>query len=106
MGIEQEYEEVLKGVDGEELAEVNSLGKTVRKLGQTDPTSGDNITVTLDLSLQRAAFEAIKDVKRGAVIVTTPKGEVLALLSKPSFDPNLLPWDRIISRHRKAVICR
>ena len=89
MGIEQEYEEVLKGVDGRELAEVNSLGKTVRKLGQTDPTSGDNITVTLDLSLQRAAFEAIKDVKRGAVIVTTPKGEVLALLSKPSFDPNL-----------------
>jgi len=89
MGIEQEYEEILKGIDGKELVEVNSLGKTVRKLGQTDPISGDNITVTLDLSLQKAAFEATKDVKRGAVVVTTPAGEVLALFSKPSFDPNL-----------------
>jgi len=89
MGIEQEYEEILKGIDGRELVEVNSLGKTVRKLGRTDPTSGDNITVTLDLPLQKAAFEATKDVKRGAVVITTPTGEVLALLSKPSFDPNL-----------------
>ena len=89
MGIEQEYEEILKGIDGKQLVEVNSLGQTVRKLGQTDPTSGDNITVTLDLSLQKAAFEATKDVKRGAVVITTPEGEVLALISKPSFDPNL-----------------
>jgi len=89
MGIEQEYEEILKGIDGKQLIEVNSLGQIVRKLGQTDPTSGNNVTVTLDLSLQKAAFEAAKDVKRGAVVVTTPGGEVLALISKPSFDPNL-----------------
>ncbi len=89
MGIEQEYEKILKGIDGKQLVEVNSLGQTVRKLGQTDPISGNNITVTLDLSLQKAAFEATKDVKKGAVVVTTPTGEVLALISKPSFDPNL-----------------
>lgn len=89
MGIEQEYEKVLKGIDGKKLVEINSLGKTVRKLGQTDPISGNSVTVTLDLSLQRTAFEATKDVKRGAVIATTPRGEVLALISKPSFDPNL-----------------
>src|SRR3989344_6700329 len=89
MGIEQEYEEILKGTSGKQLVEVNSLGQTVRKLGQTDPTSGNNVTVTLDLSLQKAAFEATKDVKRGAVVATTPDGEVLALISKPSFDPNL-----------------
>src|SRR3989344_472339 len=89
MGIEDEYEEILKGIDGKQLVEVNSLGQTVRKLGQTDPISGNNITLSLDFSLQKAAFEATKDVKRGAVVVTTPKGEVLALLSKPSFDPNL-----------------
>ena len=89
MGIEQEYEEILKGTSGKQLVEVNSLGQTVRKLGQTDPTSGNNVTVTLDLSLQKAAFEATKDVKRGAVVVTTRTGEILALLSKPSFDQNL-----------------
>ncbi len=89
MGIEQEYEEVLKGDNGKQLVEINSLGENVRKLGQTDPISGNNITTTLDLSLQKAGFEAVKDIKRGAVIVTTPVGEVLALISKPSFDPNL-----------------
>jgi len=89
MGIEQEYEEILKGLDGKQLVEINSLGQIVRKLGQTDPSSGNNVTVTLDLSLQKAAFEATKDVKRGAVVATTPDGEVLALISKPSFDPNL-----------------
>src|SRR3989338_3387117 len=89
MGIEDEYEEILKGIDGKQLVEVNSLGQTVRKLGQTDPISGNNITLSLDFSLQKAAFEATKDVKRGAVVATTPDGEVLALISKPSFDPNL-----------------
>ena len=89
MGIEDEYEEILKGIDGKQLVEVNSLGQTVRKLGQTDPISGNNITLSLDFSLQKAAFEATKDVKKGAVIATNAKGEILALLSKPSFDPNL-----------------
>ncbi|OGH38084.1 MAG: hypothetical protein A3B44_04300 [Candidatus Levybacteria bacterium RIFCSPLOWO2_01_FULL_38_21] len=89
MGLEQEYERILKGIDGKQLVEVDSLGKTVRKLGQTDPTAGSNITVALDLNLQKAVFEATKDVKKGAVIVSTPNGEILAMLSKPSFDPNL-----------------
>ena len=88
-GIEDEYEPLLKGIDGKQLVEVNSFGQTVRKLGQTDPISGNNINLSLDLSLQKAAFEATKEVERGAVIATNVKGEVLALLSKPSFDPNL-----------------
>lgn len=89
MGIEQYYESVLRGVDGKQLIEVDSLGKTMRKLGETDPIPGQGITLNLDLNLQKAAFSAMKDVARGAVVVTNPKGEVLTLLSKPSFDPNL-----------------
>ena len=88
-GIEDEYEPLLKGIDGKQLVEVNSFGQAVRNLGQTDPISGNNINLSLDLSLQKAAFEATKEVERGAVIATNVKGEVLALLSKPSFDPNL-----------------
>ncbi len=89
IGIEKEYERLLRGVNGKELVEVDSQGKTIRKLGQTDPIPGQNITITLDVALQKASFEAAKDIKKGAVIVSNSKGEILALLSKPSFDSNL-----------------
>ena len=89
IGIENEYEKLLKGVDGKELVEVDSMGKFVRELGQTDPISGQNITLTLDIGLQKAVYEAAKDIQKGAIIVSSPKGEILALVSKPSFDSNL-----------------
>ncbi|MDO8686910.1 MAG: penicillin-binding transpeptidase domain-containing protein, partial [Candidatus Berkelbacteria bacterium] len=88
-GIEKEYEKNLRGVDGKELIEVDALGKKVRTLGLTDPIPGQNITLTIDANLQQAVFEALKDVKKSAVIVSSPKGEILSLVSKPSFDPNL-----------------
>jgi len=93
-GIEQEYESLLKGIDGKQLFEVDANGSLVRILGQDDPTAGKNITLTLDVKLQEAAFAAMKDVKKGAAIVSTPKGEVLALISKPSFDPNLFTMEQ------------
>jgi penicillin-binding protein 2 len=88
-GIEQEYEPKLRGVDGKQLFEIDAKGNLTRKLGQQDPISGENITLTLDAKLQQSVFAAMKDVKKGAAIVSTPKGEILALVSEPSFDPNL-----------------
>ena len=88
IGIEDEYEPMLKGIDGKKLVEVNSVGETVRKLGETDPIAGENITVNLDINIQTAAFSAMSDVKKGAAIVSTPRGEILAMISRPSFDPN------------------
>ena len=55
-GIEQEYEQKLKGVDGRQLFEVDASGNQVRKLGQDYPVPGENITLTLDAKLQKAAF--------------------------------------------------
>ena len=89
MGTEQYFEHTLKGQDGKQLIEVDSLGNTIRKLGQTDPIPGQNLTLNVDLNLQKAAFDAMKNVKKGAVVVSTPVGGILALISKPSFDPNL-----------------
>lgn len=89
MGIEGQYESFLKGEDGKQLVEIDSMGKIVRKLGETDPVPGRNIKLTVDLILQKKAYEAISKVKKGGVVVSTPKGEILALVSKPSFDPNL-----------------
>jgi len=89
MGIEREYENLLNGTNGKEMVEVDSQGREIRKLGQTDPIPGQNITITLDVKLQKAVFDAAKSIKKGAVIVSSPKGEIVALLSRPSFDPNL-----------------
>jgi penicillin-binding protein 2 len=88
-GIEKQYESFLRGIPGKELVEVDSLGNTIRNLGQTDPIPGKDITLTLDLSLQKVSYEALSEIEKGAIIVSTPKGEVLSLVSKPSFDPNL-----------------
>jgi penicillin-binding protein 2 len=89
MGIEQRYEAGLRGADGKMLVEVDSLGKVIRKLGQTDPTPAQNIFLTIDIGLQKATFNAMQDVKKGAAIVSSLNGEILAMVSKPSFDPNL-----------------
>jgi penicillin-binding protein 2 len=89
MGIEQEYESRLRGTDEKQLVEVNNQGKTVRKLGQTDPIPGENLKISIDISLQKVTYDAMKDVAKGAAIVSAPNGEILAMVSKPSFDPNL-----------------
>ncbi len=88
-GIEQQYEHLLRGVDGKQLVEVDAMGRTVRTLGQTDPIPGQNITLTIDIKLQQAVYRAMSSVSHGSAIVSTPTGEVLAMVSKPSFDPNL-----------------
>lgn len=88
-GIEKQYEGQLRGTNGKQLFEVDAMGKEVRQLGQTDPIPGQDITLTIDAPLQEATYQAMKDMKRGAVVVTTPTGGILAMVSKPSFDPNL-----------------
>lgn len=89
MGVEQSFENVLKGVDGQTLTEVDATGKPIRTLGQSDPIPGQNLTLTIDSTLQKDVFAAMKDIKKGAAIVSTPNGQILAMISKPSFDPNL-----------------
>lgn len=92
-GIEAEYESMLRGTDGRKLVEVDASGKEVRVLGETDPTPGNDLTLTIDAKLQEIVYEAMKDVKKGAAIISTPDGQILAMVSKPSFDPNLFTMD-------------
>lgn len=88
-GIEREYEDFLKGVDGRQLAEIDASGSVIRKLGETDAEPGRNITLTIDSDLQKKSYDALKNKKKGAIVASTPEGEILALVSVPSFDPNL-----------------
>lgn len=88
-GIEEEYEEALRGIPGKTLVEVDATGKTVRTLGHSDPVAGSDVALTIDAKLQREVYEAMRDVQKGAAIVSTPNGQILSMVSKPSYDPNL-----------------
>ena len=74
---------------GSEQVEIDAGGRAIRALSRSEPISGNNLMVTLDLKLQKVAEEAFQDY-RGALVAIDPKtGDVLALVSKPGFDPNL-----------------
>lgn len=92
MGIEKQYEALLRGVDGKRFVEVNALGRKAELLGDKRPilpTRGADLTLSIDLDLQRAAEEAFEPGARGAVVAIDPRtGEVLALASRPNYDPN------------------
>ncbi len=88
-GLEQYYEQELRGVDGRELIEVNAQGNFVKVLGVADPIPGQTLRTTLDLKLQEAAVSAMQWVAKGALVISDPQGGILAMVSKPDFDPNL-----------------
>lgn len=89
LGIERYYEDVLHGQTGYEEVEVNNRGRVIRQLKEVAPQAGHDIYLTLDLKLQQY-IETLLAGSRAAVVVTDPRtGGVLALVSMPSYDPNL-----------------
>ncbi|OGM05724.1 hypothetical protein A2125_01045 [Candidatus Woesebacteria bacterium GWB1_43_5] len=87
-GLEEQYECALSGRSGEELFEVDSAGHLVRRLGTRPAQKGENLITNIDFGLQERAA-ALMEGKRGTVVVTDINGEILALFSSPSYDPNL-----------------
>jgi len=89
MGVEESYEELLRGEWGGQQVEVDGAGKIVRILGQKQAKAGRDLTLTIDIDLQKAA-EAALARRKGAVVAMDPNtGEVLAMASYPTFDPNI-----------------
>jgi penicillin-binding protein 2 len=87
-GVEAEYNDMLMGKNGSRRVLVNSKGKEVGELGDTPAIPGKPLQLTIDLDLQIAAEEALAD-KPGAIVAMDPKtGEILAMVSRPTFDPN------------------
>jgi len=87
-GIEKEYNDTLMGVDGERQSVVDNRGREREVLGIKDAKPGQNLQLTIDLDLQAVA-ELTLQGRRGAVVALDPRtGEVLAMASQPSFDPN------------------
>lgn len=95
-GVEAEYEKLLRGIDGGEIIEVDSIGQKVRTLRTNVPIPGQNIYLTLESDLQDKIYELSKETLSkvgslsGAAVAMDPgSGQVLALISFPSFDPNI-----------------
>ncbi len=89
VGLEQRYEKELRGVTGYEHVETDANGKSVRTLRSILPVSGNNLTLALDARLQQVAEQAF-GTHRGSLVAIEPStGGVLALVSRPGFDPNL-----------------
>jgi penicillin-binding protein 2 len=88
-GVEASYQQDLHGTTGMEQVEIDAAGRGIRTLARTPAQAGNNITLTLDIKLQEVA-EAAFGERRGALVAIEPStGGVLALVSKPGFDPNL-----------------
>lgn len=88
-GVEKEYEEILHGAVGYRQVETNVQGRIVRELMSEPSHSGDDLFLNLDINLQRVAGEALTDFNGSVVAMDPRNGAVLALVSKPDFDPNL-----------------
>ena len=91
MGLEQVYEERLRGTRGAEIYLVPGDSETVKSLIiRTDPVNGENIRLTIDLKAQQRIYAEMKGDAGAAAAINPRTGEILALVSTPSFDPNLL----------------
>jgi penicillin-binding protein 2 len=92
-GIEKQYEDILRGKDGQEYIEVNAHGKSlgpIATMPRVEPVPGKNVYCTIDIGLQKIAHDSFPDTLKGAVVAINPRnGEVLAMFSSPTADPNI-----------------
>lgn len=87
-GVERQYNTLLMGQNGSRQALVDSHGREVGRLGETEAIPGKQLKLTVDIDLQIAAEEALAD-KNGAIVAMDPRtGEILAMVSRPAYDPN------------------
>jgi len=103
-GLEETYDALLRGTDGSREIIVNSHGKEIGHLATIPAVPGKDLRLTIDLDVQMAAEKAMED-KTGAIVALDPHtGEVLAMVSRPTFDPNQFAvrltksyWDQIVN---------
>lgn len=88
-GIEREWEAILHGETGVQAVIVNAAGQRIGERSSQPEHPGHNLVLTIDMKLQEAAFNAMQGVRGGIVALDPETGEVLAMVSAPSFDPNV-----------------
>jgi penicillin-binding protein 2 len=112
-GAEAIFDDILRGTAGEKIIEVDALGRELRKLQESPAVKGSDIYLSIDINVQKAAEESFGS-KAGAVVAVKPdSGEILALASLPSFDPNLFAkgipyeeWRSLLDDKKKPMLNR
>jgi penicillin-binding protein 2 len=110
-GVERQYNTFLMGKNGSRQALVDSHGREVGRLGETEAEPGKQLKLTVDIDLQIAAEEALEG-KNGAIVAMDPRtGEILAMASRPTFDPNDFAvhvsrdqWDKLVTDPDKPLL--
>jgi len=87
-GIEKEYDTLLRGRDGQCVEIVDSLGRNKGEIARREPVQGFNLKLTLDFKLQKTAEELLEGKEGAVIVLDVKKGEILALASYPTYDPN------------------
>ena len=110
-GLEKHFDGRLRGKSGTIKLEVNAYGRVMNEIERDSGSQGENIITTLDSRLQKVAYEAFGDNSGAAVVLNVNSGEILALVSTPSFDPNLFTngisykyWNELLNNERTPLI--
>ncbi len=98
-GLEGEYDSLLRGVDGHYRRVVDVRNRIEGEEVGLQAVAGNNVVLSIDFEVQKAAWESMKDLKGSCVVVKPHTGEVIALVSRPDFDPNL-----VISKNNAKII--
>ncbi len=112
-GLEKALEKDLKGADGGKEIEVDALGRKVQVINWSPPYPGNNVKLTIDLKAQVAAWFALKDYAGAAIAMEPQTGRILAMVSTPAFDSNVLSgriskddWKAIVENPRNVLMNR
>lgn len=110
-GLEYLYEDKLRGIPGERIVEVDALGRELRLIKETTPIKGEDLYLTIDALLQEAAYEIMENFEGAFVALKPNTGEILAMVSSPSFDPNMfieaVPvkyWNELVRNPKKPLL--
>nr|CAA9296712.1 Peptidoglycan D,D-transpeptidase MrdA [uncultured Armatimonadetes bacterium] len=103
-GVERQYDRLLNGKEGGTWYEVDARGRRQRQLRVQDPITGAGLRLCLDKDVQAAAEQAMGDQHGAAVAIDPRNGRVLAMVSRPTFDPNLFARRPLLAREYKALM--
>ncbi len=110
-GLERYFDYKLQGKGGTIKLEVNAYGRVMNEIERNSGEEGESLRLTLDARLQRAAYEAFGEESGAAVVLDVRTGEILALVSTPSFDPNLFTngisykhWNDLLNNERTPLV--
>lgn len=109
-GIEKLFEKKLRGSGGNLKLEVNAFGRIMKEIERTDGIPGERVDLTIDARLQSKAFDLFGEESGAAVLLDVNTGEILAFVSTPSFDPNVMAqglstemWNSLVNDEKKPL---